>query len=119
LGCLGRARLDEGAREREAHGIEIIFVNLANAGSRPLKALIAGWFRFEEGHATAGDLLTCDLVREWLERAGYSCEVAVAEPFSGGISLRSAEAEKYSLAVFVCGPFSTWLLLTLMLKMLF
>jgi hypothetical protein len=70
-----------------------------------LKALIAGWFSFEEGHATAGDLLACDLVREWLEHAGYSCEVAVAEPFSGDISLRCAEAENYAVAVFVCGPF--------------
>ena len=70
-----------------------------------MRALIAGWFSFEEGHATAGDLLTCELVREWLEQAGYSCEVAVAKPFTGGISLRHAEAEKYALAVFVCGPF--------------
>jgi len=67
--------------------------------------LIAGWFSFEEGHATAGDLLTCELVREWLEQAGYSCEVAVAKPFNGGVSLRSAVAESYALAVFVCGPF--------------
>jgi Polysaccharide pyruvyl transferase len=70
-----------------------------------LKALIVGWFSFEEGHATAGDLLACDLVREWLEHAGYSCEIALAAPFSGGISLRSAEAKNYALAVFVCGPF--------------
>jgi Polysaccharide pyruvyl transferase len=70
-----------------------------------LRALVAGWFSFEEGHATAGDLLTCELVREWLEQAGYSCDVAVAKPFTGGIALRHAEAEKYALAVFVCGPF--------------
>jgi hypothetical protein len=70
-----------------------------------LRALIAGWFSFEEGHATAGDLLTCELVREWLEQAGYSCEVAFAKPFNGGVSLKSVVAGSYSLAVFVCGPF--------------
>jgi glycosyltransferase involved in cell wall biosynthesis/SAM-dependent methyltransferase len=70
-----------------------------------LKALVAGWFSFEDGHATAGDLLARDLVCRWLEQAGYSCDIAVAPPFSGGIPLHLAEASEYALAVFVCGPF--------------
>jgi glycosyltransferase involved in cell wall biosynthesis/SAM-dependent methyltransferase len=70
-----------------------------------LKALVAGWFSFEDGHATAGDLLARDLVCEWLERAGYSYDIAVASPFSGGVSLHRADPSEYALAVFVCGPF--------------
>jgi Polysaccharide pyruvyl transferase len=70
-----------------------------------LKALVAGWFSFEDGHATAGDLLARDLVCRWLEQAGYSYDIAVAPPFSGGIPLHLAEASEYALAVFVCGPF--------------
>lgn len=71
-----------------------------------MKALIAGWFSFEEGHATAGDLLARDLVGEWLEQAGYSYDIALASPFSGGIPLHRADASEYTLAVFVCGPFT-------------
>jgi Polysaccharide pyruvyl transferase len=70
-----------------------------------LKALVAGWFSFEHGHATAGDLLARDLVCEWLENSGYSYDVAIAAPFSGGIPLDRAESSEYVLAVFVCGPF--------------
>jgi hypothetical protein len=93
------------AFRRSTSEIETRFKNWLKLGGQRLRALIAGWFSFEEGHATAGDLLTCDLVREWLEQAGYSCQVAVSKPFDGGISLQCAEAEKYALAVFVCGPF--------------
>ena len=70
-----------------------------------MKALVAGWFSFENGHATAGDLLTRDLACEWLSQAGLPYDVAVAAPFTGGIDLRSANPADYSHAVFVCGPF--------------
>ena len=70
-----------------------------------MKALIVGWFSFEDGHATAGDLLARDLVCEWLEHAGYSCDIAAASPFTGGVALRRTDPSGYALAVFVCGPF--------------
>jgi Polysaccharide pyruvyl transferase len=74
--------------------------------SRPVvKVLVAGWFSFEHGHATAGDLLARDLVCEWLAGAGYPYDIAVAAPFRDGIDLREARPEAYSHAVFVCGPF--------------
>ena len=70
-----------------------------------MKALVAGWFSFEEGHATAGDLLARDVVCAWLEHAGYSYDIAIAPPFSDGIPLNLINSSEYALAVFVCGPF--------------
>ena len=70
-----------------------------------MKALVVGWFSFEDGHATAGDLLARDLVCEWLKHAGYSYDVATSAPFRGGVPLHRADPSEYALAVFVCGPF--------------
>ncbi len=69
------------------------------------KTLLAGWFSFEWGHATAGDLLAGDLACEWLECAGCSYDVALAPPFRGGVDWRSVDPQNYSNVVFVCGPF--------------
>ncbi|HET6598251.1 MAG TPA: polysaccharide pyruvyl transferase family protein, partial [Anaerolineales bacterium] len=70
-----------------------------------MKALVAGWFSFEDGHATAGDLITRDLVCEWLEAAGIPYEIALVPPFTGGVDWRSVEPQTFSHVVFVCGPF--------------
>ncbi len=70
-----------------------------------MKALVAGWFSFEQMGATAGDLLSRDLACEWLERAGYSYDLALAPPFTGGVDWRSVDPKSYSHVVFVCGPF--------------
>jgi hypothetical protein len=71
----------------------------------PMKALVAGWFSFEGMGATAGDLLARDVVCEWLERASFPYDLALAKPFSGGVDWQAADAASYSLIVFVCGPF--------------
>ncbi|WP_310428157.1 polysaccharide pyruvyl transferase family protein [Chamaesiphon sp. VAR_48_metabat_135_sub] len=70
-----------------------------------MKTLVAGWFSFEQGHGTAGDLLAGELACDWLESAGYSYDIAVDPPFCGGINWRFADPKNYSLVVFVCGPF--------------
>lgn len=70
-----------------------------------MKTLVAGWFSFRDGHATAGDLLTRDLACEWLEQAGYPYDVAVAPPFEPGIDLERVNPREYSQLLFVCGPF--------------
>jgi hypothetical protein len=70
-----------------------------------MRALLVGWFSFENSDSTAGDFLVCDVVREWLEEAGWQCDVALAPPFTGGVSLATAAPSDYSHAVFVCGPF--------------
>jgi hypothetical protein len=70
-----------------------------------MKALVAGWFSFERMGASAGDLLACELVQEWLDEAGRVYDVAFAEPFDGGVDWRDVDPADYSDVVFVCGPF--------------
>jgi hypothetical protein len=70
-----------------------------------MRALVAGWFSFEQGHATAGDLITRDLICEWLEAAGFAYEIAVVPPFSGGVDWRSVDPQLFTHVIFVCGPF--------------
>jgi hypothetical protein len=74
------------------------------ADTRP-RCLVAGWFSFGGGGATAGDLLTRDLTCEWLETAGYHCEIAGVPPFDG-VDWRTSDPTDYPLVVFVCGPFA-------------
>jgi hypothetical protein len=68
-------------------------------------ALVAGWFSFQEGHATAGDLFARDVACEWLREAGYQYDIALAPPFQGGVDWRQIDPDDYSHVVFVCGPF--------------
>jgi hypothetical protein len=70
-----------------------------------MKTLVAGWFSFTNGHATAGDLLVRDVACEWLEQVGCSYDVALAPPFQGGVDLCMVDLHVYSHIVFVCGPF--------------
>lgn len=89
------------------------------------RALVAGWFSFRGGGATAGDLLARDLACEWLYQAGYGYDVAVVAPFdkemrpkrrgsctgADGLPVewldwRQSDPAAYSLVVFVCGPFA-------------
>jgi Polysaccharide pyruvyl transferase len=85
-------------------------VRYPNSPSR--KVLVAGWFSFEWGHPTAGDLLAGDLACEWLESVGLSYDIAVAHPFRGGVDWRSTDPRHYSHLVFVCGPFGNGMLET-------
>jgi hypothetical protein len=70
-----------------------------------MKALVAGWFSFEQMGATAGDLLARDVVCEWLARAGCAYDVALAPPFEGGADWTRVDPKAYSHLIFVCGPF--------------
>jgi hypothetical protein len=70
-----------------------------------MKALIAGWFSFEEMGATAGDFLCLEVACKWLRQAGFSYDIAYAAPFTGGVDWRNVDPTAYSHAVFVCGPF--------------
>jgi hypothetical protein len=69
------------------------------------KALVAGWFSFEQMGASAGDLLVRDVVCGWLGRAGWSHDVALAWPFVGGVEWRTVDPDEYDAVVFACGPF--------------
>jgi hypothetical protein len=71
-----------------------------------MKALVAGWFSFQGMGATAGDLMARDVACDWLDAAGYACDVAVAAPFTHarGVDWRGAAPSEYDCVVFVCGP---------------
>lgn len=70
-----------------------------------MRALLVGWFSWRESDTTAGDEMSCELVRAWLEDAGVVCDVALVPPFTGGVELREVNPSAYSHVVFVCGPF--------------
>ena len=70
-----------------------------------MKVIVAGWFSFANGHATAGDILAGKLACEWLKQAGYSYDIALDPPFSGGVNWRSVDPQLYTHVLFVCGPF--------------
>jgi hypothetical protein len=70
-----------------------------------MKILVAGWFSFEGMGATAGDLLSKDVVCNWLAQAGYSFDVAMAPPFQGGVYWQTVNPDTYTHVIFVCGPF--------------
>ena len=69
---------------------------------RRRRVLIAGWFSFDEGHATAGDLAAMELVRTW----ACVVDVAAVAPLADGIDWRTAPPSSYTHAIFVCGPFA-------------
>ncbi len=71
-----------------------------------MRALVGGCFSFENGHATAGDLLACELVCDWLREAGMDFDVArVPGLGDGGLDWATADPAAYSHVVYVCGPF--------------
>jgi hypothetical protein len=73
--------------------------------SRRTRTLIAGWFSFEQGNATAGDFVALDLTRAWLAEVDQTYDVAFMAAFPGGVDWRRVDPRDYSLVVFVCGPF--------------
>ena len=70
-----------------------------------MKALVAGWFSFRGGHATAGDVMAADVVTGWLDEIKIESDVAFVPPFDGNVDWREASPENYDLIIFVCGPF--------------
>jgi hypothetical protein len=70
-----------------------------------VKLLLAGWFSFESGHATAGDVISRDVVAGWLDARGWRYDVAAAPPFDGDLHWRRAKPDGYDAVLFVCGPF--------------
>src|SRR4051812_11705364 len=69
------------------------------------RCLVTGWFSFEEGVATVGDVMARDVACEWLEAAGMRFDVANAPFMAGGVDWREVEPGRYSHVLFVCGPF--------------
>lgn len=70
-----------------------------------MRTLVAGWFSFADGTATAGDCLAAEVLCDWLDEVGSAYDIAVDPPFAGGIDWRAADPSAYDNVVFVCGPF--------------
>jgi hypothetical protein len=70
-----------------------------------MRVLVTGWFSFDVGHATAGDVLAKDVLCGWLREAGYAYDVAATHPFAGDLDWADADPATYTHVVFVCGPF--------------
>ncbi|MGH9088919.1 MAG: hypothetical protein ACRDYZ_12555 [Acidimicrobiales bacterium] len=67
------------------------------------RALVAGWFSFLHGEATAGDLDALATVRRWLDRAGVGHEDAWSPAF-GGPETEAVDPAGFTDLVYVCGP---------------
>lgn len=70
-----------------------------------MRILIAGWFSFDKMGVTAGDILACNVLSNWLQREGILFDTAYADPFVGGVKWERADPSLYSHVCFVCGPF--------------
>ena len=70
-----------------------------------LTVLIAGWFSFEDGHATAGDVLAARVIQMWLDDARFDHDLATASLFEGVVHWSRVDPAKYKVVIFVCGPF--------------
>jgi hypothetical protein len=77
----------------------------SSSNQRGAKTLVAGWFSFKGSGATAGDLMARDLVCQWLKEANHPYEIALAQPFAGGVDWRLVNPQDYAQLIFVCGPF--------------
>ena len=73
--------------------------------SRP-RALIAGWFSWPDCNATAGDVMACDVISQWLTNAGLEHDIARAAPIEPTLDWKALDPKQYTHLVFVCGPFN-------------
>lgn len=64
---------------------------------------MCGWFSLDGGEATAGDLLSMEVVRDDLAAAGHTVDVAWNPGFPGR-RWRDLDPGAYTDVVFVCGP---------------
>jgi Polysaccharide pyruvyl transferase len=70
-----------------------------------MRVLVTGWFSFEHGEVTAGDVLALDAVATVLTRAGVPYDEAWSPVFRpDGLTLEDADPAHYTHLVFACGP---------------
>ena len=69
------------------------------------RTLVVGWFSFELMGATAGDIISKDVLCGWLRRLGAEHDVMMWAPQRAN-ELRPSEIDplEYANVVFVCGP---------------
>lgn len=70
-----------------------------------MRVLVTGWSSFQDGEATAGDVLSMDAVRDCLVEAGIAVDVAWSPGLrSDGLRLEGTDPNAYTHLLFVCGP---------------
>lgn len=67
------------------------------------RTLVCGWFSLEGGEATAGDLLSMEVVRDLAAEHG-PVDVALSSGFPDGVDWATLEPTDYRCVVFTCGP---------------
>ncbi|MCW2864233.1 MAG: Polysaccharide pyruvyl transferase [Actinoallomurus sp.] len=68
-----------------------------------MRILLTGWFSFQHGEATAGDVMSLEAVRAAL--ADLPSDVAWSPIFRpGALTIEDARPESYSHVIFICGP---------------
>jgi Polysaccharide pyruvyl transferase len=70
----------------------------------PVRALVTGWFSFEEVIATIGDGLGAEVVSGWLAEQGIDHDVAWAPYLDRGVHWRDVDPAAYTHLLFVTGP---------------
>lgn len=69
------------------------------------KTLLTGWFSFQDGEVTAGDVLALRRVQEVLTRAGVAYDTVWSPGYAGeALHLADVRPQEYSHLLFVCGP---------------
>lgn len=69
------------------------------------RALITGWFSNKRGGATIGDLLSAEMVAEWLSEWNIPHDIAdVTGTFVNAVDWRRVKPNRYAFLIFVCGP---------------
>jgi hypothetical protein len=67
-------------------------------------ALIVGWFSFKDTCATAGDIMSAEVVRDWLASVNITADIGVGSPWKDGVLTSGLKPERYSYVIAVCGP---------------
>ncbi|RKS04618.1 polysaccharide pyruvyl transferase [Nocardiopsis sp. Huas11] len=72
---------------------------------RPIRVVLAGWFSFLHGEATAGDVGAAEAVSAEIGAHGIAHDIVWSPHFrSRGPTLEEVDPAAYSHLVFVCGP---------------
>jgi hypothetical protein len=70
-----------------------------------MRVLVTGWSSFQDGEATAGDVLSMDAVSDSLIKAGIAVDVAWSPGLRPeGLRLECTDPNAYTHLLFVCGP---------------
>jgi polysaccharide pyruvyl transferase WcaK-like protein len=70
-----------------------------------MKILVSGWFSFDNMGTTAGDVIACQLVCNWLRKNNLDFDIASRQQDLKGIKWEDAIPERYTHVIFICGPF--------------